>query len=268
MARILALFNAAFILGLMACARPPITTAIDRPRTDLVWVRATGWPGAAPDTLARRYAGGRQYVRPSAVQIPPSPLPGPQPALSSSVRQVSQIADRNGDQIYLIVDKIHGKVALFENGAAIFVGAALTGQSMADFLPPDAVGKFYSQQIGVKYKVTPAGRFTVSRGYDPRYGDLLDLNEIQGKDWAIAIHRVFLGVPSQRRDARLQSPNDEDKHITDGCIDVESSTMRQLLRLLAKQDAVPIYILPSDETLITKLFPPRVTASNALSPAG
>jgi hypothetical protein len=83
---------------------------------------------------------------------------------------------------------------------------------------------------GVKYKVTPAGRYTVSPVFEPQYGMVLEINENQGPDWSLAIHQVALWNKSQRRDARLRSANDEDKHITDGCVDVDAATIRQLLR--------------------------------------
>jgi len=113
----------------------------------------------------------------------------------------------------------------------------------------------------VKYKVTPAGRYTVSPVFDPQYGMVLEINENQGPDWSLAIHQVALWNKSQRRDARLRSANDEEKHITDGCVDVEPATIRQLLRLLTKKGNVPIYILPMDETLTPGLFSTPATAN-------
>jgi hypothetical protein len=106
-------------------------------------------------------------------------------------------------------------------------------------------------------KVTPAGRFTVSRGSDKLYGTLLDVNEIRGKDWGIAIHQVYLGDPSERRAERLRSPNENDKHITYGCINVEPGTIRVLLRELPKDRPTALYILPEDEARTAAYFAPR-----------
>jgi hypothetical protein len=183
--------------------------------------------------------------------------------LSPAAARVAQIAARNGDRRYLMVDKVHGKLILFADGKPIFASAALTGASLADRLPPDAISKSVHQHIGVKYKVTPAGRFTMSRGHDDALGETLDINELQGNDWTIAVHQVFLGDRSEHRDARLLSPNVEDKHITTGCIDVDPRTIRRLLRLLPAGDATPIYILPTDESLIARLFQTRDSVSGA-----
>jgi hypothetical protein len=185
------------------------------------------------------------------------------PTLSAVAQRVGQIANRNGDRDFLMIDKVHGRIIVFEGGSPTFTGAALTGENTADQLASDAIGKTSSELAGLKYKVTPAGRFTVSTGYDPAYGETLDVNEIRGKDWDIAIHRVWLGAPSEHRDARLRSPGDQDKHITYGCIDVDETTMRQLLRRLPDRTETPLYILPADESLVTRLFQQRGTVAPA-----
>jgi hypothetical protein len=180
--------------------------------------------------------------------------------LSPAALRVSRIAEQNGDQDFLMIDKTEGRVIAFEHGTPTFSGAALTGESLTDTIPADAFRKSFSETRGLKYKVTPAGRFTVSRGYDPAYGGTLDVNEIQGKDWNISIHKVWLGAPSEHRDARLRTPAGEDKHITYGCIDVDAETIRQLLRRLPQKARIPIYIVPVDQGLITTLFRPRDAA--------
>jgi hypothetical protein len=178
-------------------------------------------------------------------------------ALSHQEERVGQIAVENGDQIFVMVDKALGKIILFENGKPVFSGAALTGESTADRLPPGALAERFSQLNALKDKVTPAGRYTVSRGHDDAYGTLLDINEIHGKDWGIAIHKVYLGTPSEHRDVRLQSPNEEDRHITFGCINVTPTAIQYLLRELPARHATPLYILPLDDTKTAAYFTPR-----------
>jgi len=173
-----------------------------------------------------------------------------EPGLSQAALRVSKFAARNGDRDYLMVDKIHGKLIQFANGAPIFIGQALTGGSLADRLPPEALSKSYAEQYDLKYHVTPAGRFTVSHAFDRQYGATLDINEIKGKDWTIAIH----AIGSANRQARLRSAFDQDKHITEGCINVDADTMRRLAVLPASHGRIPLYILPMDESLITEIF--------------
>ena len=201
---------------------------------------------------------------PFAVQSAANPgLP-----LSPAQRRVSQIAWRNGDRNYLMLDKAHGRIITFENGAPTFSGAALTGENPSDFLAADTISKTFAEQRGLKYKITPAGRYTVSVGFDNAYGETLDVNEVQGQDWDIAIHKVWLGAPSEHRDARLRSPSDQDKHITYGCIDVDGPTMQGLLDRLPEEEGTPLYILPQDESLIIKLFQPRDAVRKTASPTG
>jgi hypothetical protein len=205
--------------------------------------------------------------------LPGSPVQAPEAhqsgsGLSAEAQRVSQIAGRNGDHDFLMLDKAHGKIIAFQQGRPTFSGAALTGENPSDYLASDAFTKRFSEQKGLKYKVTPAGRYTVSVGYDHNYGQTLDLNEVQGADWDIAIHRVWLGAPAEHRDLRLRSSRDDDKHITYGCIDVEGSTMQGLLDRVPSAERTPIYILPQNEALITKFFPPRAAGREVAGPGG
>jgi len=189
-------------------------------------------------------------VRLSAYQPTMTPPLYTQPMLSRAAWEVSQIATRNGDRVFLMMDKTRGKLFLFENGVPIFIAPALTGASQADQLPPDALGKTIAQGNDLRYRVTPAGRFTVSLGHDHFYGDTLDINEIKGRGWIIAIHLA----PNANRDARLHTSGAEDKHVTEGCINVTADTIRQLVRLLAGRTRTPLYILPTDDREISRFF--------------
>lgn len=185
-------------------------------------------------------------------------------ALSPAEQRVSQIAWRNRDRNYLMVDKNRGRLILFENSRPVFSRPALTGESMADRIPADAWRTPWSRQGSVKFKVTPAGRFTITRNYDRALGELFDINELQGRDWTIAIHRVWLGKPAERRDARLRSDTMQDKHITNGCIDVDPATIAQLSRVLPVR-GMPLYILPNNENLIGDVFQASLRATGPRS---
>lgn len=173
-----------------------------------------------------------------------------QPALTDAEWRVSEVAARNGDRDYLMVDKSRGRLIQFVNGVPVFISPALTGSSLADRIPREALSKSYAEQYDARFRVTPAGRFTVSHGFDHVVGATLDINEIKGRDWSIAIH----SAGSASRDARLRSPYDADKHITEGCVNVDSNTMRRLALLPATHGRIPLYILPMDERLITQFF--------------
>jgi hypothetical protein len=202
----------------------------------------------------------------AAAQTGMPPLASP-PVLSPVAEHVSQIAVQNGDQQFLMVDKIQGEIILFENGRPIFSGPVLTGAGMGDRVPPEVLTFSGTHPLTLEQKVTPSGRFTVTTELDPEYGRVWNLNEIHGKDWDFAIHQVFLGIPSEHRDARLHSANAADRHVTFGCINVERSTIQTLWQHLLHKDKIPLYILPNDESLVAALFPLRQPSSASKSVA-
>jgi hypothetical protein len=192
------------------------------------------------------------------VSLAQQPAANPAPAaitLSDQGRQIKQIAEHDGIRDFLMVDKHFGRIILFQAGEPVFSASALTGQSKMDRLPPDSLRKPFSGVSKLEDKVTPAGRFTVTRDFDPEYGEILEINEIQGVDWSIAIHRVYLATPSERRAERLDSPDHTDNHITHGCINVSDKTMSFLIRKLPKKKpAAVLYVLPHDASKTADYF--------------
>jgi hypothetical protein len=94
---------------------------------DTAWSGRTHRPrpsAALPDVQGNETASTEQPAAPAV--------------LSDQEERVGQIAVENGDQIFVMVDKARGKIILFENGKPVFSSAALTGESMADRLPPAA----------------------------------------------------------------------------------------------------------------------------------
>jgi len=211
----------------------------DRDKTAEYFAPPSGTGSLAP---ASRSADVGQAVN-STDQAQPKPPADP---LSPQEQHVSVIAGNNGDQTYLMVDKVLGKILLFEDGTPVFSAPALTGESVADSLPPSALKKSFSS-VGTKDdKVTPAGRFTLTRDYDKSYGTLLEIKEIRGPDWAIAIHRVYLGTPSERRKFRMDTRNARDNNVSHGCINVAKETIEFLLRKLPPKPVPVLYVLPHD----------------------
>jgi hypothetical protein len=204
------------------------------------------------------------HAEPPAAEPEPDSLgpvlsPLPEASLTAQERRVGEIAVRGGDSTFLMVDKAVGRILLFEDGEPVFMGHALTGASTSDRMPAHETGEAFAKLDALADKVTPAGRFTVTRGFEKGYGPLLDIKEIQGKDWAIAIHKVFLGFPAENRAERLQSPRSDDKNITFGCINVTPEAIKLILRELPEQGATPLYVLPRDDTQTAAYFAPRTS---------
>jgi hypothetical protein len=176
-------------------------------------------------------------------------------ALSDQQRAVSAIAIQNGNRRFLMLDKSSGELFLFVDGQPVFRGAALVGESGADDIPPYLYSKPFSVPAKLAEKVTPAGFYTVKREPDPAYGTIFTINEIKGADWDIAIHRVAM-VAGEHRPERLRSPNAADRHITNGCINVDHDTISFLERNVTGAHT-PLYILPEDQSRTQVLFGQR-----------
>jgi hypothetical protein len=181
-----------------------------------------------------------------------SPQTAAAPALSQQASMVRDIANRRGDQTYLILDKARGVIVLFFNGAPVYEGAALTGQYPVDVLPPGLTERPFTTPAKLQEKVTPAGRFTLRRVVDAHYGTAFIVNEVRGPGWVFAIHRVAL-VPSEHRPERLRSSNVSDRQITNGCVNVAKETIGVLERYLTAP-STPIYILPQNPNTTLTLF--------------
>ncbi len=154
---------------------------------------------------------------------------------------------------FIMIDKRLGKIIVFQDGKPVWAGAALTGESPLDSYSSAILALPESHKFTAEEKITPAGRFTVKRAGDDEEGTVLELVEVHGKGWYLALHRVWTGVPSEHRMQRLESPDATVRHITFGCINVSSETMRYLMAHLQKRERTPLYILPMDQNLTSSL---------------
>jgi hypothetical protein len=210
------------------------------------------WSRAEAQTSPPRPNGPALVGNTTSGQALPAQMPATAPTLSPQANLVRDVASRRGDRTYLMLDKARGVIILFFNGDPVYAGAALTGQYPADVLPPGLTGRSFTTQAKLEEKVTPAGRFTLTRILDAHYGTAFTVNEIRGVDWVIAIHRVSI-VPSEHRPERLRSSNASDRQITNGCVNVGRDTIGVLERYLTGQN-IPIYILPQNPNVTLTLF--------------
>jgi hypothetical protein len=242
-------------------AAPEVETANGAP-TSLAFHAAA--PEANPVAEPSPKIAAKHPVRETAAVEPAADiplLPSTPPLLSDQESEAGRLANAQGDRTFIMVDKALGKVILFQNGQPVYAGPALTGASTADIMPKTELTANFDTLNATNTKITPAGRYTVQRGFDPEVGGpLFDIHEIRGKDWGIAIHQLYLGIPSEHRDVRILSPSDEDKHITFGCINVTTPTMRVLMHELPVKGLVPLYILPEDVSQTAAFLTTRVSS--------
>jgi hypothetical protein len=215
-------------------------------------------PGSDASPKSAPKHGETATVEP-AIEIPP--MPTSPPVLSEQESQAGRMANAQGDKTFVMVDKARGKIILFENGQPVFAGPALTGESTADQMPKTDLTQKFDTLIAPNTKITPAGRYTVERGFDLEVGGpLFDIHEIRGKDWGIAIHQLYLGIPSEHREVRILSPSEADKHITYGCINVQLTTLHILMHELPAKGPIPLYILPEDASQTAAYLIPRTSS--------
>lgn len=94
------------------------------------------------------------------------------------------------------------------------------------------MGSCYPALVG---KTTPVGEFvleqrlTDSPGYS---GDVLKYTDINDNR-ILAIHRLWLLKPEQKREERIQSSRAKDRVITAGCINVTDEVYEQLVECCA-----------------------------------
>lgn len=151
------------------------------------------------------------------------------------------IASRdNSGMPYLIIDKVNAAAFLFDAaghfqaGAPVLLGLARGDRSIK------GIGDKKMSAIARQDRITPAGRFVASLGYEPHDKEILwvDYND------AIALHPVVKGTPQERRAERLQSLTSSDNRISYGCINVPLKFYDRYVNPAFRHTSGVVYILP------------------------
>lgn len=90
---------------------------------------------------------------------------------------------------------------------------------------------------------TPIGEFPLQHvaTSEPGYhGDVIVYKET--KEYAWAIHRLWLLDPAQKRAQRIESPNPKERVITMGCINLKDKTYSELVRWLNQNPQAKLII--------------------------
>lgn len=141
----------------------------------------------------------------------------------------------NEGKPYVIADKVNGLIYIFDkNGNIIKRTYAIFGKDSGDVLSD---GK----------SITPTGIYNASvdnNVTEPFYKgttvDFLDKGES-----VLAIHRVYLAKPSEKRMERLNSKDPSDNRISHGCINVTDDVYDKIIYpQFNKADGGMVYILP------------------------
>lgn len=150
---------------------------------------------------------------------------------------------------FIIVDKVEAKVFVFE-AAGLLRGASsvLVGMTRGDRSVP-GIGSRQLSTIRPEERTTPAGRFVAALDRSLGGEEILWVDYDSG----VALHRVILTVPKERRLQRLESAKSSEHRITYGCINVPVAFYETVVSPAFTGTNGIVYVLP-DTRPVRKVF--------------
>lgn len=150
----------------------------------------------------------------------------------------------NKGMSFLVADKVNGAVFIFDGeGNLVRKASALFGMNVGDQMPIEAEAE----------RITPSGRFEAKTDTGVEYyGTTVDFYETD--DNALAIHKVYLEEPAERRQQRLDSKTPADNRISYGCINVDERIFNRDIAP-AFADGGIVYVLPETKAGRKKFAP-------------
>lgn len=209
---------------------------------------ASPWTDRATTSLNSTRAASAAAVRAQTskvVSYPPPPAGvtylNPRPSAEvTDLRQWVIMSRDNRGMPFLIIDKTNAAVFVFDAAGHLQAAApALLGLTRGD---REAKGVSDERVLAIRpqQRITPAGRFVASLGYEPDGRGLL---WVDYKD-AIALHPVVKGTPQEHRAERLASLTSADNRISYGCINVPLQFYASFVRPAFTHTSGIVYILP------------------------
>ena len=149
------------------------------------------------------------------------------------------------DRPFAILDKMGAKLFVFDK-AAQFLGSSmvLLGSAIGD----ETLGSVRDKPLATispEERTTPAGRFVSEAGHDSSGESVIWVDY----DAAVAIHRVQVIDPKERRFERMATSSAEDKRISNGCINVPWGFFETVVRPALADSRGVVYILPDVKEL-------------------
>jgi hypothetical protein len=157
------------------------------------------------------------------------------------------VADsRDNKQLpFVVLDKRGARVYVFDAGARLLGSSmVLLGSAIGDDTP-EGVGNKSLAEIRPEERTTPAGRFVSEPGRDDTGDDVVWVDY----DAAVAMHRVKVIDPKERRFERIATPTAEDKRISNGCINVPIAFFDQIVKPTVGGGRAVVYVLPDVKPL-------------------
>lgn len=164
----------------------------------------------------------------------------------------------NAGKAFVIVDKKSARLHAFDSNARLLASTpVLLGAARGDDSAP-GIGSRRVEDIRMKDRTTPAGRFIAEPGHNALGEDVVWVDY----DAAVSMHRVRTANPRERRLERLATPAIDDNRVSYGCINVPVAFYeRHIAPAFATQRGL-VYVLPETKAL-RQVFdayqPPHVT---------
>ena len=172
-------------------------------------------------------------------------------AASAEARQVANWVLASSDNQglpFIIVDKAHAKLFLFDGGGEILAASpVLLGLARGDDSPP-GIGNRKLSLIKPEERITPAGRFVAAPGLNLSGQDILWVDY----EAAISLHRATdrkPGLTSKSRMERLSSASVLDNRISHGCINVSARFFEDFIRTTFMDTTGIVYVLPETRSV-------------------
>jgi hypothetical protein len=172
---------------------------------------------------------------------------------SAEARQIADWVATSGDNggfAFAILDKRGARLHVFDPSARL-TGSSLVllGSAIGDDSAPD-IGNRPLAQIRSDERTTAAGRFVSEPGRDET-GDRVVWVDYAA---ALAMHRVKVVDPKERRFERIATESVDDKRISNGCINIPIAFFDDVVEPMLGRGRAVVYVLPEVKPL-RQVFP-------------
>ena len=167
---------------------------------------------------------------------------------SSDTRHVADWVAGSNDNKHLpfaILDKRSARVYVFDANAQligsslVLLGSAEGDDSVAD------IGKRPLSAVRPYERTTAAGRFVSEPGHDETGDNVIWIDY----DAALAMHRVKIVDPKERRFERIATDSIDDKRISNGCVNVPIAFFDSVVEPALGRSRAIVYVLPEIKPL-------------------
>jgi hypothetical protein len=151
---------------------------------------------------------------------------------------------------FAIVDKRGARLYVFDDSARLLSSSlVLLGSAVGDDSAP-GIGDRPLSQVRAHERTTAAGRFVSEPGRDDTGERVIWVDYAA----ALAIHRVKVVDPKERRFERIATDSITDKRISNGCINVPFAFYDAVVEPTFGRSRAVIYVLPEVKSL-RQVFP-------------